>query len=155
MKFTALRSQQSVKYAVFFISSLFKFDRFSAISWASPRNCTCKMLMRWSAHLPKGGVTERVKDTSWFYWLISTLITFFFLFTILVTMFINVCFPIYFSWNLTLSRPFCFTRAYKRRPWRPYFSLFSNSKDLDLCFLCNLWRKWDRYVNLFFYFTKV
>ena len=63
VKFTALRSQLSVKYAFFFISSLLKFDRFSAIR-ALPRNWTCEMLMRWSAHLPKRGVTKCVKDTS-------------------------------------------------------------------------------------------
>ena len=69
------------------------FDRVSTFSWASPRNFTCKMLMRWSAHLPKRGVSECVTDTNWFYWLVITLITFFLLVTIFVTMFINVYLP--------------------------------------------------------------
>lgn len=123
---------------VLFLSAVCSsFGRVSTFSWASPRNCTCKMLMRWSAHLPKRGVTECVTDTNWFYWLVITLITFFLLVTIFVTMFINVYLPIYYSWNPTLLRPFCVPRAYKRRPWRPFFSLFSNSKDLDLCSPCN------------------
>ena len=88
---------------VLFLSAVCSsFDRVSTFSWASPRNFTCKMLMRWSAHLPKRGVTECVTHTNWFYWLVITLITFFLLVTIFVTMFINVYLLIYYSWNPTL-----------------------------------------------------
>ena len=48
-------------------------------------------------------VTEQsVNDTSRFHWLLITLIMFFFLATILVTMFIHVDLPIYYSWHPTL-----------------------------------------------------